>query len=101
MPPKSLINRQKKRGRLIKKYQANRAAYLKTIRDPNSTAEEVWEARKKLQALPRNSSPVRSNNLCQLTGRSRSVYRNFELCRHKLREKGMRGEIPGLIKASW
>lgn len=97
----ALINREKKRRRLVKKYAAKRAELLAIIRDPSRSEEERANARLKLQSLPRNASPTRLRNRCQLTGRPRGVFRKFGLCRNKIRELAMKGEIPGVIKASW
>ena len=97
----SMINREKKREALVKKYAAKRAALFAVIQDQSKTEEERYEARLALQKLPRNSSPVRQRNRCQLTGRPRGTYRLFGLGRMKIREAAFRGEIPGLTKASW
>jgi small subunit ribosomal protein S14 len=97
----SMINREKKREALVKKYAAKRAALFAVIQDQSKTEEERYEARLALQKLPRNASPVRQRNRCQLTGRPRGTYRLFGLGRMKIREAAFRGEIPGLTKASW
>jgi small subunit ribosomal protein S14 len=97
----SMINREKKRETLVKKYAAKRAALFAVIQDQSKSEEERYEARLALQKLPRNSSPVRQRNRCQLTGRPRGTYRLFGLGRMKIREAAFRGEIPGLTKASW
>ncbi|MEY3016849.1 MAG: 30S ribosomal protein S14 [Burkholderiaceae bacterium] len=97
----SMINREKKREALVKKYAAKRAALFAIIQDQSKSEEERYEARLALQKLPRNSSPVRQRNRCQLTGRPRGTYRLFGLGRMKIREAAFRGEIPGLTKASW
>jgi small subunit ribosomal protein S14 len=97
----SMINREKKREALVKKYAAKRAALFAVIQDQSKSEEERYEARLALQKLPRNSSPVRQRNRCQLTGRPRGTYRLFGLGRMKIREAAFRGEIPGLTKASW
>jgi len=97
----ALINREQKRRRTVVKFAARRAVLLATINDAKSSDEERQEARDKFQQLPRNASPVRLRNRCRLTGRPRGVFRKFGLARSKLREIAMRGEIPGLIKASW
>lgn len=97
----ALINREQKRRRTVAKFAARRAALLATINDARRSDEERQEARDKFQQLPRNASPVRLRNRCKLTGRPRGVFRKFGLARNKLREIAMRGEIPGLIKASW
>jgi len=97
----SLINREAKRERLVKKFGSKRAALMKAISDLSLSEAERYEARLKLQALPRNSSPTRLRNRCELTGRPRGTYRLFGLARTKIREIAMRGEIPGITKASW
>ena len=97
----ALINRDEKRREMVEKYAAKRAALVAVINDVNRSDEERFEARLKLQALPRNSSPVRLRNRCKLTGRPRGVYRKFGLGRSKLRDFVMRGEVPGMTKASW
>jgi len=97
----SLINRDLKRQALVKKYAARRAALQAIIDDQSRSEEERFQARLKLQALPRNASPTRLRNRCEVTGRPRGTYRKFGLGRTKLREAAMRGEIPGLVKASW
>jgi small subunit ribosomal protein S14 len=97
----ALINREEKRRRLVEKYAARRAELMAVIGDGKRSDEERFEARKKLQALPRNASPVRLRNRCQLTGRPRGVFRKFGLGRSKLRDFVMRGEVPGMTKASW
>ncbi|CAG1012388.1 30S ribosomal protein S14 [Burkholderiales bacterium] len=97
----ALINREQKRRDTVKKFAAKRAALLAIIDDSKRSEEERFEARLKLQALPRNASPSRLRNRCALTGRPRGVFRKFGLGRNKLREIAMRGEIPGIIKASW
>ena len=97
----ALVNRNEKRRGTVKKFAARRAALLAVINNANLADEERMAARLKLQALPRNASPSRLRNRCALTGRPRGVYRKFGLGRSKLREIAMRGEIPGLTKASW
>jgi small subunit ribosomal protein S14 len=97
----SLINREKKREATVKKFAAKRAALQAVIADQSKSEEERYEARLALQALPRNASPVRLRNRCQLTGRPRGTFRMFGLARAKIREAAFRGEIPGLTKASW
>ena len=97
----ALINRDEKRREMVEKYAAKRAALVALINDVNRSDEERFEARLKLQALPRNSSPVRLRNRCKLTGRPRGVFRKFGLGRSKLRDFVMRGEVPGMTKASW
>jgi small subunit ribosomal protein S14 len=97
----SVINRDLKRRETVKKFAVKRAALLATAGNLKLTEEERYLARQKLQALPRNSSQVRLRNRCALTGRPRGVFSKFGLGRTKLREFAMRGEIPGVIKASW
>lgn len=101
MAKTSLVNREDKRRATVKKFAARRAELLAVIRDGKASEEVKAQAREKLQRLPRNASPVRLRNRCALTGRPRGVYRKFGLARSKLREIAMRGEIPGVIKASW
>lgn len=97
----SMIERERRRAESVAKYAGKRALLKKVIADPQSTDEERWEAHCKLQKLPRDSSPVRQRRRCQITGRPKGVYRKFGLCRNKLREAAMRGDVPGLVKASW
>jgi small subunit ribosomal protein S14 len=97
----SLVNREKKRRKTVAKFAVKRTEMIAVIRNAKASDEEKDEARAKLQALPRNSSPVRLRNRCALTGRARGVYRKFGLGRSKLRDIAMRGEIPGMTKASW
>lgn len=101
MAKKSVINRELKRREMVEKFSAKRAALLATISNAKLGDEERAEARVKLQALPRDSSPVRLRNRCALTGRPRGTFKKFGLGRIKLREFAMRGEIPGIVKASW
>ena len=101
MAKTALINRDRKRRKTVKKFAARRAELLAIINNQKFSPEERYEARMKLQKLPRDASPVRLRNRCALTGRPRGVYRKFGLARGKLREVAMRGEIPGVIKASW
>lgn len=97
----SLIERERKRERLYRRYAKQRLALKMIIRNPGSTLEDRQSAQLKLQGLPRNASPVRQRNRCNITGRPRGYYRKFGLARNKLREAAMAGEIPGLVKASW
>ena len=97
----ALINREEKRRKTVKKYAAKRAELKAIFKDVNRSEEERMEALQKLQSLPRNASESRLRNRCQLTGRPRGVFRKFGLCRNKIREIAMRGEIPGVVKASW
>ena len=101
MAKTSLIEREKKRELLVKKYAPKRAELNAIIDDQSKSEEERFQARLKLQQLPRNSSPTRLRNRCELTGRPRGTYRKFGLGRSKLREIAMRGEVPGMTKASW
>jgi len=101
MAKTAIINRDKKRREMVKKFAGKRAELLAITQNVKLDDEERHAARMKLQALPRDSSPVRLRNRCALTGRPRGVYRKFGLGRNKLREIAMRGEIPGMIKASW
>ncbi len=97
----ALINREIKREKTVNKFAAKRAALAEVINDVTLSEDERMTARLKLQQLPRDSSPSRQRNRCSLTGRPRGVFRKFGLCRNKLREVAMRGEVPGLTKASW
>lgn len=101
MAKASMIARENKRARTVAKYAEKRKALKIILADIKASDEEKWEAQVKLQKLPRNASPVRQRRRCQITGRPRGVYRKFGLCRNKLREAAMRGDIPGLTKASW
>jgi len=101
MAKSSMIAREKKRSKLVEKYAAKRAELKAILKDTNASDDEKWAAQVKFQKLPRDSSPVRQRNRCQITGRPRGVYRKFGLCRNKLREAAMRGDVPGLTKASW
>lgn len=97
----SITEREKKREKTVAKYAEKRRALKAIIADRSATDEERWEAQLKLQALPRNASPVRLRRRCGQTGRPRGVYRKFGLGRNKLREAAMRGDVPGLMKGSW
>jgi small subunit ribosomal protein S14 len=101
MAKTAVVNRDQKRRALVKKYAKKRAELLATIRNVKTSDEERQAARRKLEQLPRDSSPTRLRNRCALTGRPRGVFRKFGLGRNKLREIAMRGEIPGVVKASW
>ena len=101
MAKTSIVEREKKRLRTVKKYAAKRAELKSVIKDPKVSFEDRQEAVLALQKLPRNASPVRARNRCRLTGRPHGYYRKFGLGRNKLREAAMRGDIPGLVKASW
>ena len=93
--------REQKRRRTVAKFKVRRQALLDVIRDPRTQDEDREAARAKLQKLPRDASPTRLRNRCAITGRPRGVYRKFGLGRNKLRDLAMRGEVPGVIKASW
>ena len=97
----SLINRDQKRRALVKKYAKKRAALVAIIDDAKASDETRYAARLKVQQLPRNANPTRLRSRCALTGRPRGFFRKFGLGRSKLREFAMRGEIPGIVKASW
>jgi small subunit ribosomal protein S14 len=96
-----MIEREQKRSKLVAKHAVRRQELKAIISNPNSSDEERWEALVKLQKLPRDSSPSRQQRRCRITGRPHGVYRKFGLCRNKLREAAMRGDVPGLVKASW
>lgn len=97
----SIINREHKRERMVKKFATKRTELKKILKDFTLSVEEREDAQKKLQAMPRNASPCRLRNRCRITGRPHGYYRKFGLGRNKLREAAMRGDIPGLVKASW
>ena len=97
----SLVNREEKRRATVKKYAAKRKELVEIINNQRVSSEDRYAARVKLQQLPRDASPVRLRNRCALTGRPRGVYKKFGLARAKLRDIALRGEIPGVIKASW
>lgn len=97
----SMVNREIKRAKLVKKYAQKRQKLKAIIKDMSVSEEERKEARTKLNMLPRDSSPSRMRNRCKLTGRPHGYYRKFALGRNKLREAAMQGDIPGLVKASW
>lgn len=101
MAKKSMVQRDLKRARIVAKYAEKRAALKKIIADPNTSYEDMMEAQEALQKLPRNASPVRMRNRCHISGRPRGYYRKFGLSKLQLREAAMRGDIPGLTKASW
>jgi len=101
MAKKSMLMRQKHREVAVKKYAKKRAELKERIRNPKTRDDDKAAAQAELQKLPRDASPTRQRNRCALTGRSRGVYRKFALGRHKLREATMRGDVPGLRKASW
>lgn len=97
----SMVEREKKRIRAVKKYAEKRARLKEIIRNPETSEDDRWDAQVALQNLPRNASPVRLRNRCGLTGRPHGYYRKFGLSRNKLREAAMRGDVPGLVKSSW
>lgn len=101
MAKTSMIEREKKRAKTVAKYAAKRTALKAIINDRNVSDEERWDAQIKLQQQPRNASPSRRQRRCGLTGRPHGVYRKFGLGRNKLREAAMRGDVPGLVMASW
>jgi small subunit ribosomal protein S14 len=101
MAKNSMIQRELKRTKLVARYAEKRKALKATIKSSTSSFEEKMAAVDSLQKLPRDSSGVRQHNRCRITGRPHGVYRKFGLCRNKIREAAMRGDIPGLVKASW
>lgn len=101
MAKKSMIAREDKRTKAVAKYATRRAELKAIIKGTGSSDEEIWEAQQQLQKLPRDASPARQQRRCRITGRPHAVYRKFGLCRNKLREAAMRGDVPGLVKASW
>ena len=101
MAKKSMIARENRRARAVKKYAVKRAELKAIIKNPAGSDEDRYQAQLKLQALPRDASPVRGRNRCRITGRPHGYYRKFGLSRNMLREAAMRGDVPGLVKASW
>jgi len=101
MAKASMIARENKRTRTVEKFAAKRAELKALLKDPEASDDDKWAAQVKLQKMPRDASPVRQQRRCRLTGRPHGVYRKFGLCRNKLREAAMRGDVPGLTKASW
>ena len=101
MAKSSMKNREAKRTKLVAKYAAKRAELKAIISSPEASEEARWDAQVALQKIPRDASPVRQQRRCQVTGRPHGVYRKFGLSRIKLREAAMRGDVPGLKKASW
>lgn len=101
MAKQSMKAREAKRAKIVAKYAAKRAELKATISSVTATDEDKWDAQIKFQQLPRDASPARQRRRCQITGRPHGVYRKFGLCRNKLREAAMRGDVPGLVKASW
>lgn len=101
MAKASMIAREKKREKTVAKFAEKRAKLRAILADVDASDEEKWDAQVAIQKLPRNASPSRQRRRCQITGRPHGVYRKFGLCRNKLREAAMRGDVPGLVKASW
>lgn len=101
MAKRCMVNRELKRAKLVNKYAAKRTELKKQMLDMSLSAEQRDEAAKKFHALPRNSSPTRLRNRCEITGRPHGYFRKFGLSRNKLREHAMKGDIPGLVMASW
>jgi small subunit ribosomal protein S14 len=101
MAKKSMLMRQRHREKAVKRYAKKRAELKELIRNPRTSDDAKIEAQRDLQKMPRDANPVRLRNRCALTGRPHGFYRKFGLARTKLRETTMRGEIPGLSKASW
>lgn len=101
MAKNSMIAREKRRVRTVKRYAARRAELKAVIKNPASSDEERYQAQLRLQAQPRDASPVRVRNRCRITGRPHGYYRKFGLSRNQLRDAAMRGDVPGLVKASW
>lgn len=101
MAKKSMIARENKRARTVARFAEKRATLKAILSNQDASDEEKWDAQVALQKLPRDASPVRQQRRCQITGRPHGVYRKFGLCRNKLREAAMRGDVPGLVKASW
>ncbi|MEX1032435.1 MAG: 30S ribosomal protein S14 [Cellvibrionaceae bacterium] len=101
MAKKSMVAREKKRAKLATRYASKRTELKAIIVNPESSDDQVWEANIALQKLPRDASPTRQQRRCRITGRPHGVYRKFGLARNKLREAAMRGDVPGLVKASW
>ena len=96
-----MIAREKKRAQTVARFAARRAEIKAVLNNADASDEDKWDAQVKLQKMPRDASPVRQQRRCQVTGRPHAVYRKFGLCRNKLREAAMRGDVPGLVKASW
>jgi small subunit ribosomal protein S14 len=101
MAKTSMVEREKKRTRMVAKYAKKRAELKAVVNDRSAPDEDRWAAQVQLQKLPRDASPVRQQRRCGLTGRPHGVYRKFGLGRNKLREAAMRGDVPGLVKSSW
>ncbi len=101
MAKQSMIAREAKREKTVAKFAAKREMLKAILKDVNASEDEKWDAQVALQKLPRDASPVRIQRRCKVTGRPHAVYRKFGLCRNKLREAAMRGDVPGLVKSSW
>lgn len=101
MAKTSMKMRDVKRAKVAAKFAEKRASLKAVINSPNTSDEDRWQAQVQLQKLPRDASPIRQQRRCRLTGRPHGVYRKFGLCRNQIRESAMRGDIPGLVKASW
>ena len=101
MAKKSMVARDAKRIRVAAKYAEKRTELKRIVDDRNASAEQIDAALLRLQMLPRDASPIRQRNRCRISGRPHGFYRKFGLARNKLREAAMRGDIPGLVKASW
>lgn len=101
MAKQSMIAREAKREKTAAKFAAKREMLKAILKDVNASEDEKWDAQVALQKLPRDASPVRQQRRCKVTGRPHAVYRKFGLCRNKLREAAMRGDVPGLVKSSW
>jgi small subunit ribosomal protein S14 len=101
MAKNSMIARENRRARAVKRYATRRAELKAVIKSVTSSDEERYQAQLRLQAMPRDASPTRKRNRCRITGRPHGYYRKFGLSRNKLREAAMRGDVPGLVKASW
>lgn len=97
----SMKERERRRAETVAKFAAKRKQLKAIINDPRTSDEDRWAAQQRFQKMPRDASPARQRSRCAITGRSRGVYRKFGLCRNKLREAAMRGDVPGLVKASW
>ena len=96
-----MVQRELKRAKTVRKYARKRAELKAVIGDVKRSDEERYDAQLKLQSLPRDASPTRQRNRCRVTGRPHGYYRKFGLARNKLREHAMKGDVPGLVKASW
>jgi small subunit ribosomal protein S14 len=101
MAKTSMVVREKRRAQIAEKFAAKRKALKAIIKSVKASDDEKWDAQIELQKLPRDASPTRQRRRCRITGRPHGVYRKFGLCRNKLREAAMRGDVPGLTKASW